>query len=190
MTVALADDHAVVRQGLRLLLESDPEFVVVGEAADGIEALKLVRRQKPKVLIVDLVMPGMDGLETTRRVLRLKLDTRVVILTMYGDEPYLLDALGSGASGYLVKESCADDLFQAIREVAAGRYYLSAALSQDFSRRYLQKFHTTLLKLFPTLATRKRKELQRALARSRRGGARAGKGRSVGKKRRLVSSLV
>src|SRR5690348_6697335 len=100
VTVALADDHVVVRQGLRLLLESDPEFVVVGEAANGIEALKLVKRQKPKVLIVDLVMPRMDGLETTRKVSRLKLDTRVVILTMYGDEPYLLEALGSGASGY------------------------------------------------------------------------------------------
>ena len=96
VTVALADDHAVVRQGLRLLLESDPEFVVVGEATNGIEALKLVRRLKPKVLIVDLAMPGMGGLETARKVSRLKLDTRVVILTMYGDEPYLLDALGSG----------------------------------------------------------------------------------------------
>jgi len=170
VTVALADDQVVVRRGLRLLLESDPEFVVVGEAGNGTEALKLVRRLKPEVLIVDLVMPGMDGLETTRKISRLKLDTRVVILTMYGDEPYLLDALGSGASAYLVKESCADELFQAIREVAAGRYYLSAVLCQDFSRRYLQKFHTTLLKLFPKLATRERKELQRALARARRGG--------------------
>jgi len=163
VTVVLADDHVVVRNGLRLLLELDPEIVVVGEAANGSEALKLVKRRKPKVLIVDLVMPGMDGLETTRRVSRLKLDTRVVILTMFGDRPYLLDALGSGASGYVVKESCADDLFQAIREVVAGRYYLSPLLSKDFSRRYLQKFRTTLPKLFPTLTTRKRKELQRAL---------------------------
>ena len=180
VTVALADDHAVVRQGLRLLLESDPEFVVVGEATNGIEALKLVRRLKPKVLIVDLVMPGMDGLETARKVSRLKSDTRVVILTMFGDEPYLLDALGSGASGYLVKESCADELFQAIREVAAGRYYLSPELSQDFSRRHLRKFHTTLLKLFPALATRQRKELQRALVRARRGGGR--RDRSLGER--------
>ena len=174
VTVALADDHAVVRQGLRLLLESDPEFVVVGEAANGIEALKLVKRRKPKVLIVDLVMPGMGGLETTRRVLRLKLDTRVVILTMFGDEPYLLDALGSGASGYLVKESCADDLFQAIREVVAGRYYLSPALSEDFGRRNLQKSRTTLLKLFLTLTARKRKELQRVLE-GRQGGGTSSK---------------
>lgn len=179
MTVALADDHAVVRHGLRLLLESDPEFVVVGEAATGIEALKLVKRLKPKVLIVDLVMPGGGGLETTRRVLSLKLDTRVVILTMYGDEPYLLEALGSGASGYLVKESCADDLFRAIREVAAGRHYVSPILSNAFSRGNLRKFRTTLLKLFPTLTTRERKELQRALTGARRRG---GKSRSVGRR--------
>ena len=187
VTIALADDYAVVRQGLRLLLESNPEFVVVGEATNGIEALKLVRRMKPKVLIVDLAMPGMGGLETARKASRLKLDTRVVILTMYGDEPYLLDALGSGASGFLVKESCADDVFQAISEVAAGRYYLSPALFQDFSRRYLQKFRSTLLKLFPGLTIRQRKELQRALAKATRGGA--GRGRSLAKKGPVPSSL-
>src|SRR4029077_8536544 len=103
VNVALADDHVVVRQGLRLLLESDPEFDVVGEAANGIEALELVKRRKPKVLLVDLMMPGMDGLETTRRVSRLKLGTRVVILTMWGDEAFVLDALASGADGYVVK---------------------------------------------------------------------------------------
>jgi two-component system, NarL family, response regulator NreC len=163
VTVALADDHVVVRQGLRLLLESDPEFSVVGEAADGIEALEVVKRHKPKVLIVDLMMPGLDGLETTRRISRLKLDTRVVILSMYGDEAYLLDALRSGAAGYIVKESCGADLFQAIRDAVAGRRYLSPLLSEAFTRRYLQKFRTTLLKLSPTLTTRERKVLQLVL---------------------------
>jgi two-component system, NarL family, response regulator NreC len=162
-TVALADDHVIVREGLRLLLESDPEFVVVGEAADGIEALELVKRRKPEVLILDLMMPGLDGLETTRRVSRLKSDTRVIILSMYGEEAYLLDALGSGAAGYLVKESCGADLFQAIRDVVAGRRYLSPLLSEAFTRRYLRKFRTTLLKLSPTLTTRERKVLQLVL---------------------------
>ena len=163
VTVALADDHVVVRQGLRLLLESDPEFVVVGEAGDGIEALELVKRRKPKVLLVDLMMPGMDGLETTRRVSRLKLGTRVVILTMWGDEAFVLDALASGADGYVVKESCGAELFQAVRDAVAGRRYLSPLLSEAFTRRYLQKFRTTLLKLSPTLTTRERKVLQLVL---------------------------
>ena len=163
LTVALADDHVVVRQGLRLLLESDPEFVVVGEAADGVEALELVKRRKPKVLIVDLMMPGLDGLETTRRLSRLKLNTRVIILTMYGDEAYLLDALGSGAAGYVVKESAGADLFQAIRDVAAGRHYLSPLLSEVFTRSYLQKFRTTWPKLSDKLTTRERKVLKLVL---------------------------
>jgi two-component system response regulator NreC len=163
LTVALADDHVVVRQGLRLLLESDPEFVVVGEAADGVEALELVKRRKPKVLIVDLMMPGLDGLETTRRLSRLKLNTRVIILTMYGDEAYLLDALGSGAAGYVVKESAGADLFQAIRDVAAGRHYLSPLLSEVFTRSYLRKFRTAWPKLSDKLTVRERKVLKLVL---------------------------
>jgi two-component system, NarL family, response regulator NreC len=163
VTLVLADDHAVVREGLRLLLESDSEFAVVGEAADGIEALELVKRHKPKVLVVDLMMPGMDGLETTRRVSRLKSDTRVVILTMYGDQAYLFDALGSGAAGYVVKESCGADLFKAIRGVVADRHYLSPLLSEARTRRYLQKCRTVLLKLSHTWTTRERKVLQLVL---------------------------
>jgi DNA-binding NarL/FixJ family response regulator len=87
----------------------------------------------------------------------------VIILTMYGDEAYLLDALGSGAAGYVVKESAGADLFQAIRDVVAGRRYLSPLLSEDFTRRYLQKFRAALLKLSPTLTTRGRKVLQLVL---------------------------
>jgi DNA-binding NarL/FixJ family response regulator len=129
VTVGLADDHVIVRQGVRLLLESDPDFRVVGEAADGIEALRLAKREKPQVLVIDLMMPGLDGLEVTRRVSRLKHAPRVVILTMYGDEAYVRDALRGGAVGYVVKESCGTDLFQAIRDAAAGRRYLSPALA-------------------------------------------------------------
>jgi two-component system response regulator NreC len=163
VTVALADDHAVVRQGLRLLLESDPEFVVVGEAADGFEALELVKRRKPNVLVTDLMMPRLDGLETTRIISRLGLRTRVVMLTMYGDEAYVLDALGSGVAGYVVKESAGADLFKAIRDVVAGRRYLSPQLPEVFTRRYLQKFKTALLKLSDTLTARERKVLQLVL---------------------------
>jgi DNA-binding NarL/FixJ family response regulator len=163
VSIVVADDHGVVREGLRHLLQSDPEFVVVGEAADGHEAIELVKRLKPKVLIVDLMMPGMDGLETTRRVSRLKLKTRVIILTMYGDEAYLLDALAGGAAGYVAKESCGADLFQAIRDVAAGQRYLSPLLSEEATRGYLRKFKTVLLNLSNTLTTRERKVLRLVL---------------------------
>jgi two-component system, NarL family, response regulator NreC len=162
-TIVLADNHAVLREGLRLLLESDPEFVVVGEAGDGIEAIELVKRRKPNVLIVDLMMPGMDGLETTRRVMRLKSKTRVIVLTMYGDEAYVIDGLGSGAAGYVVKESCGADLFQAIRDVIAGRSYVSPQLSEESTRRYLNRFKTALLKLSDTLTARERKVLHLVL---------------------------
>ena len=128
ITVGLADDHVVVREGLRLLLQTDPELSVVGEAANGLEALAMVKRLKPHVLILDLMMPAPDGLEVTRRVARLKLGTRVIILTMYGDAAFLLDALPAGAAGYVVKESCGTALLSAIHEVAAGRRYLSPSL--------------------------------------------------------------
>lgn len=128
VTVALADDHVIVRQGLRLLLETDPTLRVVGEAADGKEALALVKRMKPQVLILDLMMPAPDGLEVTRRISRLGSDTRVIILTMYGETAFLVDALRGGAAGYIVKESCGTELLQAVHDVAAGRRYLSPAL--------------------------------------------------------------
>lgn len=163
VSIVLADDHAVVREGLRHLLQSDPKFDIVGEAADGQEAIELVKRLKPKVLIVDLMMPGLDGLETTRKVLRLRPKTRVIILTMYGDEAYLLDAIKSGVAGYVVKESCGADLFQAIRDVVAGQRYLSPMLSEETTRGFLRKFKTDLLKLSDTLTTRERKVLQLVL---------------------------
>ncbi len=161
VTVALADDHVVVRQGLRLLLESDPECEVVGEAADGIEALELVKRRKPNVLIVDLMMPGMDGLETTRRVSRLKSGTRVIVLTMYGDDAYLVDAFKGGAAAFVVKESCGDDLLQAVRDVAAGKCYVSPQLSAAFVSRYLRGAKTAAVaKVSRTLSTHQRKVLK------------------------------
>ena len=166
VTVVLADDHVVVRQGLRALLESDPRVVVVGEAADGLEAVELVKRRKPTVLIADLMMPGLDGLATTRKLSHLKSDTRVIILSMYGDQAYVLEALKSGAAGYVVKESCGAELFEAIRVVVAGRRYLSPAVSETSIGSYssmgtiLQKAQTGLREVHDKLTVRERKVLQ------------------------------
>jgi DNA-binding NarL/FixJ family response regulator len=163
VTVALADDHVLVRQGLRLLLESDPQCEVVGEAADGLGALELVKLRKPDVLILDLMMPGMDGLETTRRVSRLKSGTRVIVLTMYGDDAYLVDAFKGGAAAFVVKESCGGDLLRAVHDVAAGKCYVSPQLSAAFVIRYLRSAKAAALRLSGMLTTHQRKVLQLVL---------------------------
>lgn len=166
ISVVLADDHAVVRQGLRALLESDPQFMVVGEAADGLEAVELVRRRKPTVLIADLIMSGLDGLATTQKVSRLKSVTRVIILSMYGDQAYVLEALRSGAAGYVVKESCGAELFKALRVVVAGGRYLSPAVSEasigSFSSMgtILQKAQAGSMEVHDKLTARERTVLQ------------------------------
>ena len=166
VSVVLADDHVVVRQGLRALLESDPKFVVAGEAADGLEAVELVKRRKPTVLIADLMMPGLDGLAATRRISRLKSNTRVLILSMYGDQAYVLEALKCGAAGYLVKESCGAELFQALRVVVAGGRYLSPAVSEasigSFSSMgtILEKAQAGSLEVHDKLTARERTVLQ------------------------------
>jgi len=130
VSVVLADDHAVVRQGLRSLLESDPQFKVVGEAADGREAIDMVMRKKPAVLIADLIMPKSNGLEVARQLSRRKSATRVLLLSMYPDEAYVLEALRNGAAGYLAKESSGTELFHAMKEILAGRRYLSPSISE------------------------------------------------------------
>jgi two-component system, NarL family, response regulator NreC len=130
VSVVLADDHVVVRQGLRALLESDPNVVIAGEASDGLEAIDMVTRRKPTLLITDLMMPGLDGLAIAQKLSRLKLHTQVIILSMYGDQAYVLTALTNGAAGYVLKESCGAELFQAIREVVAGRRYISPGISE------------------------------------------------------------
>jgi two-component system, NarL family, response regulator NreC len=129
VSVVLADDHVVVRQGLCALLESDPNVVVVGEASNGLEAVDMVTRRKPTVLITDLMMPGLDGLAIAQKLSRLKLNTQVIILSMYGDQAYVLTAFNNGAAGYVLKESCGAELFQAIREIVAGRRYISPGIA-------------------------------------------------------------
>jgi len=166
VTIVLADDHVVVRQGLCALLELNPDYVVVGEAADGLEAVELVVQRKPAVLITDLMMPGLDGLAITQNLVRLKSTTRVIVLSMYGDQAYVLTALQSGASGYVVKESCGAELFQALREVVAGRRYLSPAISEASIGSFtsmgtiLQKAQSGSQEFHDKLTVRERKVLQ------------------------------
>ena len=160
--IVLADDHKVVRQGLRALLEAEPDFRVVGETGDGLEAVQLVERLKPDVLVLDLMMPGLSGLEVTRQVTKRLPQTRVVILSMHADQAYVLEALKNGASGYVLKESSTADLVQAVREVLAGRRYLSPPLSEHAIEAYVGMAKETTLDRYKTLTTREREVLHLA----------------------------
>jgi two-component system response regulator NreC len=159
-TVVLADDHAIVRQGLRAVLEAGSEFNVVGEVADGLQVLDVVEQMRPNVLVLDLMMPGLNGLEITRQVRLRCPQTRVVILSMHADESYVMEALRNGAAGYVLKEASTTEVAQAVREVAAGRRYLSQPLSERAIEVYAEKAQSAPLDLYDTLTTREREVLQ------------------------------
>ena len=159
-TILLADDHRIVRQGLRALLAGESDFEVVGEADDGREALELVKRLNPDVLVLDLMMPGLNGLEVARQLPRQSPGVRVVVLSMYDDEGFVLEALANGVSGYVLKDSNSSDLVHAVREVAAGRRYLSPPLSDRAIEAYQQRAKVGALDKHETLTTREREVLQ------------------------------
>ena len=138
-TIVLADDHHIVRQGLRALLEAQHDFQLVGETGDGLEAVRLAERLEPDVLVLDLMMPSLNGLEVTRQVHRRLPHTQIIILSMHSNEAYVLEALRNGATGYVLKDSSAADLVRAIHEVTAGRRYLSPPLSDHAIEAYLQR---------------------------------------------------
>lgn len=162
ISIVLADDHHVVRQGLRVLLEAEPDFNLIGEAGDGLETARLVERLEPDVLIIDLMMPGLNGLEVTRQVSQRSPQTRVVILSMHANEAYVLEALRNGAAGYVLKDSSAADLVKAVREVVAERRYLSPPLSERAIEAYLHKAQAAELDPYETLTTREREVLHLA----------------------------
>jgi two-component system, NarL family, response regulator NreC len=160
ITIVLADDHHIVRQGFRSLLENQEGFSVVAEAGDGLEAVKVTASLKPDVLVVDLVMPCLNGLEVTRQVAKLSPNTKAIILSMYMDEPYVIEALQNGAWGYVLKESNISDLVKAIREAADGRHYLGSPLSELAIAAYREKTKNVSLDPYNTLTTREREVLQ------------------------------
>lgn len=161
-TIVLADDHHVVRQGLRALLEAKPDFSVVGEAGDGLQAIHLVEDLQPDILLIDLMMPGLNGLEVARQVGQRVFQTSVIVLSMHANEAYVLEALRSGAAGYVLKGASADELIRAVREVAAGRRYLSSTLSERAIEVYMQKADAASLDSYETLTTREREVLHLA----------------------------
>lgn len=130
VTLLLVDDHPIIRQGLRTLLEGDPEFKVVGESGDGIEALQLVHRLKPHLVVVDMMMPGLNGLEVIRQIQKLSPTTRTIVLSMQSADAYVIEAIKNGANGYVLKECGPNEMINAVREVMQGNRFLSAKLSE------------------------------------------------------------
>ena len=128
--VLLADDHAIVRDGIRSLLATEPGIQVVGEAADGQEAVAMAESLKPDVFVMDLVMPGMDGLEAIRRIVTQQPDARILVLTSFATDDKVFTAIKAGAVGYLLKDCDADELVQAIRQVYEGQSWLHPRIAR------------------------------------------------------------
>lgn len=137
--VLLADDHTLVRAGLRKLLESIPDVEVVGEAADGLALLALAAQLQPNLVLTDIDMPGLNGLEATARLVKLQPETRVVILSMHQNEEYVRQALLHGATGYLLKDAAPVELELALKAVLRGETYLSPAVSKGVLSDYVQR---------------------------------------------------
>ena len=139
LRILLADDHTVVRQGLRKVLEERPEWAVVAEAGDGREAVRLAEQFKPDVSILDVAMPLLNGIEATRQIARRVPSTRILVLTMHADEAYVAQILRAGAAGYLLKDSADVDLIQAVSEVARGKSFFSPAIARVMLDNYVRQ---------------------------------------------------
>ena len=144
LSVLLAEDHPVVREGLRAMLEAEGDFQVVGQTGNSSEVGGMVEELHPDVLVLDLIMPGIGGLNALRELARRRLPTRVVVLSMYANEAYVLEALQNGAGGYVLKQSEAAELVRGIREVAKGRRYLSPPLSHRAVEAYAKRAKGTI----------------------------------------------
>jgi two-component system response regulator NreC len=137
ITVLLADDHPILRSGLKLLLNAEPDMEVVGEANNGQEAVEQATALKPDVVVMDIAMPVMGGLEATRRISDLNLDTRVLILTVHAEEQYLLPVVQAGGSGYVLKSQADTDLLEAVRAVHRGEVFLDPPATKMLLEDYL-----------------------------------------------------
>ena len=160
MRLLLADDHTVVRQGLRKVLEERPEWKVVAEASDGREAVRQAEACKPDVAIIDVGMPLLNGIETTRQIVERSPSTRVLVLTMYSDEAYVKQALKAGAAGYLLKDSADVELVQAVSAVAKGGTFFSPTVARFVLDDYLDMAEEATTDRYDSLSGREREVFQ------------------------------
>lgn len=162
--VLLADDHGVVRKGLRFLLEHQTGIEVVGEASDGREALRLSEALSPDVVVMDIAMPNLNGIDATAQIVKRNPKTGVIILSMYSDESYLVRALTAGAKGYLMKDAAELDVVRAVQAVSEGKPFFSPAIAQTLLEDYMRKLQQENLQDSYELLTDREKEILQLLA--------------------------
>jgi RNA polymerase sigma factor (sigma-70 family) len=165
--ILLADDHTVVRDGLRALVEKQPDMSVIGEAADGRDTIRIAEEQSPDVIIMDIAMPNMNGIEATRRIIASKPQTAVLILSMHQDESYVLRSLKAGARGYLLKDSVRSDVIEAIRAVVQGRSFLTRKVSRILQEDYVREMERRGLEDSYDLLTDREREILQLVAEGR-----------------------
>lgn len=164
LRIVLADDHTVMRGGLRLLLEREPGFGVVGEASNGREAIQLAEEHSPDVVVMDVAMPTLNGIEAAARIVTARPRAAIVILSMHSDESYVLRALKAGARGYLLKDSAEADLIQAVRAVSDGKAFFSPAIGKLLVEDYVRQIRQRGVEDSYELLTPRERELLQLLA--------------------------
>jgi DNA-binding NarL/FixJ family response regulator len=162
--ILLADDHRVLRAGLRLLLERQPGFEVVAEASDGRQTVDLVKQHSPDIVLLDIAMPHLNGVEAARQIHARQPNVGIIILSMHADESYLLRALKSGAKGYLLKDSGEDDVIQAIRSVSEGKAFFSPVISKLLVEDYVRQLQQQGLEDVYDLLTTREREITQLIA--------------------------
>ena len=165
--VLLADDHIIMRKGLRLLLERQPNITVVGEAADGRECVELAQREKPDVVVMDLAMPNLNGIEAARQIVAQDPNVAVAVLSMHSDESYVIRALKAGARAYLLKDSAESDLIAAIKALSDGKSFFSPAISRLLVEDYMRQLERKGIDDSYELLTTREREILQLLAEGR-----------------------
>ena len=160
LRILLADDHTLVRQGLRKVLEERPDWQVVAEAGDGRAAVRLAEQHKPDVAVVDVAMPLLNGIEATRQITKRVPQTKVLVLSMYSDEAYVTQMLKAGATGYLLKDSADVDLLAAVQSVSQGKSFFSPAVARLISDDYARQRGENAVDRYESLSEREREIFQ------------------------------
>jgi two-component system, NarL family, response regulator NreC len=162
--ILVADDHGVVRKGLRFLLDRQPEMEVVGEAAEGREAVRLTQELTPSVVILDVAMPQLNGIDAAGQILKSNPNTNIIMLSMYADESYLVRALGVGAKGYLLKDSAEMDIVRAVQVVSQGKPFFSPQIAQSLLEDYVRTLQERGLQDSYDLLTDREREILQLIA--------------------------